>query len=177
MKFSKILTRTLLNMGIILLAFLIQTSILSMLPFYSVPNLLLILTFSFGFIYGSTQGMLCGLFAGFLMDCFYTVPLGCFMLIFTIIGFLNGLFTNFYYDDYITLPVVLCIVSELLYNASVLLIRIFTLGSYDIGQAFLQIILPEMLFSLMITLLLYRVFLHANRSLDLSQDKRGQQVA
>ena len=165
-------------MIIILLAFLVQTSVFSVLPFfYSVPNLLLILTFSFGFIYGGIHGMLCGLFAGFLMDCSYPVPLGCFMLIFTVIGFINGLFTNFYYDDYLILPAVLCIVSELIYHAALLVIRVFALGSYDVKYALLKIMLPEMLFSLLITLLLYRVFLHANRSLDLSQQKRGQEVA
>ena len=177
MKFNKIIKRILLDTVIIVLAFLLQTSIFSMLPFSSVPNLLLILTFSFGFIYGSTQGMLCGMLAGFLLDCFYPVPLGCFMLIFIIIGFLNGLFTNFYYDDYLTLPVVLCVISELIYNAAVLVIKLFSIGSVDVSYALLKIILPEMLFSLIITLLLYRLFLHANRSLDISQDKRGQEVA
>ena len=165
-------------MLIILLAFLLQTGIFSMLPFfYSVPNLLLILTFSFGFIYGSLNGMLCGLFAGFLMDCLYSVPLGCFMLIFIIIGFVNGLFTNFYYDDYLALPVVLVAASEFLYNAFVILIKFLRAGSFDLKFALFKVFLPEVIFSVIITLLLYRVFLKANRSLDLSEDKRGQQVA
>lgn len=178
MKFSKIFKRTILNIVLILLAFLLQTAFFPMIPSVStIPNLLLILTFSFGFIYGSTQGILSGLLAGFLLDMFYTVPAGFFMLIFIYIGFINGLFTNYYYDDYLTLPVVLCIVSELIYNAALLVLRFFTVGSIDVTYSILHIFLPETVFSLLLTLLMYKVFLTANRTLDLKEDKRGQEVA
>ena len=53
------------------LAFLIQTSVFPLIPFLAAsPNLLLILTFSFGFLHGSLPGMIYGLGAGLLMDLF-----------------------------------------------------------------------------------------------------------
>lgn len=178
MKFSKLVKRSFLNILLLLLAFLLQTAFFPLLPSVStVPNLLLILTFSFGFIYGSTQGILSGILAGFLLDMFYTVPPGFFMLIFVYIGFINGLFTNYYYDDYLTLPVVLCVVSELFYNAALLVLRFFTVGSVDVMYSIIHIFLPEAVFSLLLTLLMYKVFLKANRTLDLKEDKRGQNVA
>ena len=69
--------RALINLLILLAAFTIQTCVFPLLPVFSaVPNLLLILTFSFGFIYGSKTGMLLGLVSGMLMDLFYTGPFG-----------------------------------------------------------------------------------------------------
>lgn len=178
MKLNKIIKRTLLNIVLILFAFLLQTAFFPMISSVStVPNLLLILTFSFGFIYGSTHGILSGLLSGFLLDMFYSVPCGFFMLIFIYIGFINGLFTNYYYDDYLTLPVLLCTVSELIYNAALLILRFFTVGGVDIVYSLIHIFVPEAVFSLLLTLLMYKLFLKANRTLDLKEDKRGQEVA
>ena len=54
--------RIILNILLMLLAFTIQSGVFPLLPFLaSTPNLLLILTFSFGFIYGKKAGMWYGL--------------------------------------------------------------------------------------------------------------------
>lgn len=178
MRTRKIIKRVIINLFLLTSAFLLQTSIFPFIPYIETsPNFLLILTSSFGFIYGSTTGILCGLYAGFLMDMFYSVPYGFFVLVFIYIGFLNGLFTNYYYDDYLTLPVILCVASELFYNAAMTAIRYFSSGSVNIGYSVLHIVIPETLFALLITVLLYQVFLRANRSLDIREDKRGQNVA
>jgi len=178
MKINKIIKRAVINILLLTAAFLLQTSVFPFIPVFSTsPNLLLVLTFSFGFIYGSTTGILCGLYAGFLMDMFYDVPYGFFILIFIYIGFFTGIFTSFFYDDYLTLPVILCLISELLYNGAMMVLRFFSSGSLELGYSILHIVIPEIVFDLLITVLLYRVFLKANRSLDIKQDKRGQNVA
>ncbi len=59
--------------GLILGAYLLQNNIFAVSPLISAtPNLLLILTFSIGFIRGKTEGMLVGLFCGLLMDMGYS---------------------------------------------------------------------------------------------------------
>ena len=69
--------RILLNILLMLLAFAIQNGIFPLLPFFAAtPNLLLILTFSFGFIYGRGAGLWYGLLAGILLDLFYSGPFG-----------------------------------------------------------------------------------------------------
>ena len=56
----------LLNILLILLAFTVQNCVFPLLPFLAAtPNLLLILTFSFGFIHGRNAGM----FYGFYLVC------------------------------------------------------------------------------------------------------------
>ena len=90
--------------ALLILAFLLQTSVFPLLPFLSAsPNLLLILCFSFGFYYGSLPGMFYGLCAGLLMDLFYSGPFGFYSLIFVLIGYGNGYFHHYYYEEYITI--------------------------------------------------------------------------
>ena len=60
------LKQVLINMLFIVLAFTVQNCVFPLLPFlWAVPNLLLILTFSFGFIHGKTAGMLTACFPAF----------------------------------------------------------------------------------------------------------------
>ena len=100
--------RIILNVLLMLLAFTIQNGIFPLLPFLAAsPNLLLILTFSFGFIYGKEAGMWYGLLAGILLDLFYSGPFGFYTLLYIYIGYTNGICTRYYYEDYITLPLIL----------------------------------------------------------------------
>ena len=91
------LKQAFLNILLILLAFTVQHCVFPLLPFLAAtPNLLLILTFSFGFIQGKTAGMIFGLLSGLLMDLFYSGPFGFYSLILIYIGYFNGIFTKYY---------------------------------------------------------------------------------
>jgi rod shape-determining protein MreD len=93
---------------LMILAFTVQNCVFPLIPFLTAtPNLLLILTFSFGFIYGKKAGLLYGLFAGILLDLFYSGPFGFYTLLFINIGYFNGICTQYYYEDYINLPLVM----------------------------------------------------------------------
>ena len=82
--------RVIFNVLMIILAFTIQNCVFPLLPFLSAaPNLLLILTFSFGFMHGKEAGMYYGLLAGLLMDLFYSGPFGFYTQIFIYIGYVN----------------------------------------------------------------------------------------
>ncbi len=151
----------------ILLAFLIQTSVVPLIPFLSAsPNLLLILTFSFGFMHGSLPGMLYGLGAGLLMDMFYSGPFGFYSLIFIFIGYVNGFFSRFYYEEYLTLPMVICVFSELSYHLYIYVFRFLIRAKLDIPYYFLHIVFPSIVFSMLVTLVLYRFFFSAARKMD-----------
>ena len=83
----------LLNILLILLAFTVQNCVFPLLPFLAAtPNLLLILTFSFGFIHGRNAGMFYGFLSGLLLDLFYSGPFGFYTLIYVYIGYFNGLY-------------------------------------------------------------------------------------
>ncbi len=157
----------LLNVVLIVLAFTIQNCVFPLLPFLAAtPNLLLILTFSFGFIHGRGAGMLYGVLSGLLLDLFYSGPFGFYTLIYIYIGYFNGIFTRYYYEDYITLPLILSVFNELAYSMYVYVFRFLIRGRLDLPYYFRHIMLPEIIFTVVTTLLIYRLFLSASRRLE-----------
>ena len=165
--------RILLNILLMLLAFTIQNGIFPLLPFVAAtPNLLLILTFSFGFIYGKEAGLWYGLLAGILLDLFYSGSFGFYTLLYINIGYFNGICTKYYYEDYITLPLILSLVNELAYNGYVYIFSFLIRNRLDIVYYLREIILPETIFSVVATLLLYRSFLFTNRRLEELEKRR-----
>ena len=152
---------------LVILAFIVQTCIFPLLPFLAVyPNLMVILVFSFGFIRGSAWGMGYGLIAGLLMDLSSGGPLGFHTLIFIWMGYVNGICTKYYYEDYITLPLILSIVNGLWYSLYVYVFRFLIRGRLDLPYYFRNIILPEIIFTAVTTLLIYRLFLSASRRVE-----------
>ncbi len=161
-----------------MIVFVIQTSVFPLFSFLSVyPNMMLILVFSFGFIRGSRSGMLYGLFAGILTDLASGGPMGFYTLLYIWIGYLNGLFTRYYYEDYITLPLILCTVNELVYNLYVFIFGFLIRGRLSFGYYFLNIVFPEMIFTVVLTLFIYRLMLFLSRQLTKIQDRRENTVA
>ena len=165
--------RIILNVLLMLLAFTIQNGIFPLLPFLAAsPNLLLILTFSFGFIYGKEAGMWYGLLAGILLDLFYSGPFGFYTLLYIYIGYTNGICTRYYYEDYITLPLILSLINELAYNCYIYVFSFLIRNRLDFLYYFWEIILPETIFTVVAALLLYRSFLFTNRRLEELEKRR-----
>ena len=153
-----------INVLFIVLAFTVQNCVFPLLPFLAAtPNLLLILTFSFGFIHGRNAGMAYGVLSGLLLDLFYSGPFGFYTLIYLYIGYVNGIFTKYYYEDYINLPLILSVLNGLWYSMYVYVFRFLIRGRLDLPYYFRNIMLPEIIFTSVTTLLIYRLFLSASR--------------
>ena len=76
-----------------LLFYLLQCTLFKTLSLASIsPNLLIILTFAFGFMGGKRNGMYVGFICGFLMDVFYGDVLGFNTLIFVYVGYVKEVF-------------------------------------------------------------------------------------
>ena len=169
--------QVLINILFIVLAFTVQNCVFPLLPFLSAtPNLLLILTFSFGFIHGKNAGMLYGVFSGLLLDLFYSGPFGFYTLIYIYIGYVNGIFTKYYYEDYITLPLVLSALNEVFYNFYLYVFGFLVRGRLNFGYYFINIILPETIFTVVTTLILYRLFLYISRKLEEMEKRRDTTI-
>ena len=132
----------------LMIFFALQSCVFPFIPFLSAaPNLVLILTFSYGFIYGSRAGLIYGFMAGLLLDLFYSGAFGFFSLFFMWIGFMNGRLSR-YYRNYSRRK------TDLL----------FYLG---------DIVVPEIIITLLFTLLIYRFFLWYNRKLEILDEKHA----
>lgn len=166
-----------INLLLIIMAFTVQTCVFPLLPFLAVyPNLLLILIFSFGFIRGSNSGMCYGLVAGLLLDLSSGGALGFHTLFYIWMGYVNGICTKYYYEDYIILPLVLCVLNELSYNFYLYVFGFLVRGRLGFGYYLVNIILPETIFSVVTTLVVYRLFLYISRKLEEMEKRRDTTI-
>ena len=167
--------RKIITLVIVLTGFLLETTLFPHFAFASIkPNLLLVITTSFGLMRGKKEGMFVGFVSGLMMDIFFGVGnmLGFYALVYTLIGYGNGFFNHLFYDEDIKLPLALISASELIYGI-IMYVSIFLMRSkFDFMYYLLHVIMPELLYTLLITLVLYQFILHINRRLE-NEEKRS----
>ncbi len=115
---------------------------------------------------GKNAGMFYGVLSGLLLDLFYSGPFGFYTLIYIYIGYANGIFTKYYYEDYITLPLILSIFNGIWYSMYIYVFRFLIRGRLNLPYYFRNIMLPEIIFTAVTTLLIYRLFLSASRRVE-----------
>lgn len=159
---------------IILVFYLLQCTLFKALSLASVsPNLLLILTFSVGFMRGKKEGMVVGFFSGLLLDLFYSTAFGFNALLLMYIGYVNGFFNKMFFDEDVTLPLGLVIGSDFVYNFIYFIFCFLLRNRLDFPYYFIHIILPEMIYTVVITILIYRILLKINRKLEAYEKRSG----
>ena len=157
---------------IILICFLLESTVFHNLRFASIsPNLMLIITSAFGFMRGKKTGMTVGFFCGLFVDLFWGSTLGFHMLIYTVIGYLNGTFKRLFYDEDIKLPIILIGASELIYGFIIYGCIYMLRGDFSFGNYLLHIILPELVYTILVTLVLYQIILKINRKLEAEEQR------
>lgn len=157
----------------IIVCFVLQCSVFDSLAFAGIiPNLMIILTSSFGFMRGEGEGLVIGFFCGLLIDVFFGGFLGFYALVLMYIGFLNGKFSGIFYPEDIKLPLALIVISDLSYGMVCYALTFMLRGRLQFAYYFTRIILPEALYTTLVTLLLYPVILKVNEKLE-EREKRG----
>lgn len=152
---------------LILICFLLESTVFCHFAIAGiVPKLTIILTSSFGFMRGEEEGMLIGFFSGLLWDVFFGDVIGFYALIFTYIGYVNGKFSRVFYPEDIKLPIALIIVSDLSYGVLCYILLFLLRGRFDFLYYFRGVILPEALYTIVITVVLYPVILKINELLE-----------
>lgn len=165
--------RKLITCILIIVFYLLQTTLFKAWSLASVsPNLLIILTFSTGFMCGKKAGMYTGFLCGLLIDCFSGSVLGFNALVFMYIGYINGIFQRLFYDEDVTLPLCLVIASDFMYSFAFYIFRFLLRNRLDFGTYFIQIMLPEMLYTVIIAILIYRILLKLHRALEAHEKRR-----
>ncbi|MBQ7926289.1 MAG: rod shape-determining protein MreD [Lachnospiraceae bacterium] len=160
---------------LIFLCFLLQSSVFPAISFAGIiPNLLIILTASFGFMRGEESGMLVGFFCGMLTDVLYGDILGFYALIYLYIGFVNGKFSRIFYKEDIKLPICLIVVSDLTYGLMIYLLVFLLRGRFDFIYYFTRVIIPECIYTIVVTIVLYPLILLINNRLEIGERKRAQ---
>ena len=122
--------------GTILVSFLLQSTVFQTLSLGSIcPNLMVVVTSSFGFMKGKKEGLGVGFFCGLL-------------------------------EDDIKLPIFLIAVSELVYGLGTYVIMFMMRSRFAFAYYMIRIIFPELLYTIVVTLVFYRVIYAVNRKME-----------
>ena len=143
----------------IFILYLMQTAVFTSFKLAGVvPDLILILVVAVAFMRGSNRGMMTGFLSGLLLDLTYGRVLGLFALMYMFIGFLSGFAHKIYDEQDYTTPVFLVGISELLYNLFYYCFFYFLQGRLNIGYYMFRFMIPRMIYTVLVSLLLYRLF-------------------
>ena len=156
---------------LIVINFTLQSTIFGFHDINSItPNLLLILTMSFGLMRGRREGMLVGFFSGFLVDSFFSSVLGPYMFLYMIIGYINGFFHRNYIVEDVLLPLIIILIDDIIFNFFVYLFSFLLKNRLEFGLFFTRIIIPEMLTTSLLTIIIYKFYVFVNRLLKKNEE-------
>ena len=152
---------------IIAVCYLLQSTVFQALSFASIsPNLMIVVVSAFGFMRGKKEGLWIGFFTGLLLDIFTGSILGFYALLYMYVGYFNGFFRKMFYPEDIKLPLVLIAGSDLSCNLLIYFIMFLFRNRYDFNYYFLQLMIPELVYTMVITIFLYFVILKINQKLE-----------
>ena len=157
----------------VMVCFLLQGTLFQTLSFGGiVPNLMIILTAFYGFMRGKKSGILIGFFSGLCLDIFFSNLLGYYALIYMYIGYMNGKFRKLFYPEDIKLPLFFILGSDFIYNMICYITSFLLKGRFQFIYYFIHIIIPEMIYTIVITCILYPLLKWIENRLE-SREKEG----
>lgn len=158
----RVITLTLL----IIINFILQSTVFGFHNIGSIsPNLMLILTMSFGVMRGRKEGMFVGFFCGFLIDCMFSSVLGPYMFIYMIIGYVNGFFHKTFMIEDALLPLIIIVFDELIFNTIIYIVFFLLTNHLNFADYIVSIIIPETLSTALLTIIVYKLYVFINKRL------------
>ena len=159
---------------IITICFLLQTTVFQALTFANIaPNLLIIVVSAFGLMRGKKEGLWIGFFCGLLVDIFFGFYLGVYALLYMYIGYINGMFQKRFYPDDIKLPMILIGSSDIICNLVIYVVLFLFRSRFKFWYYFSAIMIPEFVYTMVITIFLYFILLKINQHLEEHEKRRA----
>ena len=164
--------RFIVSFLLVISCFVLQSTVFKSIAFGGIiPNLMIVLTASFGFMRGEKAGILFGFFCGLLADIFFGSVIGLYAMIYMYIGYANGKFNMIFYPEDIKLPLALIFVSDMAYGLLSYIILFLMRGRFHFTYYLIHIILPEMVYTIVVTLIFYPFLLWMNKKLEDREQK------
>lgn len=161
----------------IIIIYFIQLNIFPQISVITVsPNLLLILVVGYGLIFGKKAGMISGLMAGLLMDIMFAHTIGYYTVPYMYIGFFNGILNAYFNYDNFIIPSICCAVSELFINFYIFVFSFALRNRLHLGFYLEHIIVPEMIYTVVISLILFRLQAYVNQKVMIWEKRRGVKI-
>lgn len=151
--------KTIINISFIIIFLIIYFLQINFFTWFKIagvmPNLFVILVLFIGLFSGRTMGVTYGLLFGILLDLFIGQRVGITAIGLGIIGIIGGIFDkNFSKDSRITI-MIMVITTTIAYEVIIYLLRYLVLDSTIELVIFAKILLIEVLFNTLLTIILY----------------------
>jgi rod shape-determining protein MreD len=157
---------------VIILCFLLQTTVFHEIALANVvPNLLIIITVAVGYMRGHKEGLFVGIMCGLLVDFVYGDVIGLYALIYMSVGYLNGFCNKIYYRDDFTIPIILVGISDFYYNFFYYIFNFLLRNRLNFFFYLRRIILPELVYTVLVSVVLYKLLHMLNALLEHSETK------
>lgn len=135
-------------------------------------NLLMISVVSYALIRGKLEGAIFGLAIGLLQDIYFGNVIGFYGLIYMYFGFFSGYLNKTLFRDNLLIPVIIISLSELAFNLFIYIITYLFRGRTDFVFYFMNIILPGLIYTCVLSIFIYKLYLYINQKLDRLERKK-----
>lgn len=167
--------RFLVTLFFIITSFVLQGTIFKSLSFGHVsPNLILVLVVSLGIMRGKKTGIIVGFFSGLLADVFFGGYIGFFALLYMYLGYFAGSFNKIFFPEDVKLPMGIIALSNLVYGLSCYVFLFLLRGDLGLPYYFSHIIVPECVYTLVVTIIFYPLILGINGLLEKGERKQAR---
>lgn len=151
----------------ILICFLLQSAVFPELALANVvPDVMMVLVVANAYSRGIFSGMFTGMACGLIIDCMYGDVIGLYAIFYLIIGYLNGYSMKIYDKEDVTIPIVLIAVSEFVYSFFFYVCGFLLRGKLNIGYYMFRIGLPKVIYTVLVGIVLYKMFNYINVKLN-----------
>ena len=114
---------------------------------------------------GKKNGIWIGFCCGLLKDLLSDGLLGFYALVYLCIGYAAGCCCKLFYDEELRVPIILTAAGDLVYGGLVYGMQYLMRGRVQFYYYFGRIIIPEMIYTVLMTVLLYRLLFNINKRL------------
>ena len=116
--------------------------------------------------------MFVGFFCGLIIDIFFGELIGFYAMCYAILGYVNGFFRRIFYPEDIKLPLVLIASSDFLLGNFICMFMFIMRSRFDYFYYLSHIIIPELIYTILVTIVLYQIILNINQRLE-AEEKRS----
>ena len=163
---KQMMIRIIVYACIIIGSFTLQTSVFHFFSLANItPNFMLITVMAAGMMRGRKAGLVVGFFSGLLLDIFFGEFLGIYAFIYMMFGYINGFFNHMFYAEEAVFPIAMVAVNDLVYGIVIYFFFYLMRSKWDFLSYVQTVILPELVYTLLASLVFYFILLWADSKL------------
>jgi rod shape-determining protein MreD len=126
---------------------------------------MLITVVAAGMMRGRKAGIVVGFFSGLFLDIFFGEILGLYAFIYMMFGFINGFFNHMFYAEEAVFPIAMIAANDLIYGLVIYFFFYLMRSKWNFFIYFKSVILPELVYTLLASLIFYFILLWADSKL------------